>query len=139
MCPEILIVHLPQDLVAAYPDAKVVLTVRDPEKWGESVRNTIYAGQLQMEEFPSSIVVAALGNTDKMNVSLIISVPSFYDDHHFMQVARGLGFSRPDNFDMSMFEAAAAGKETSRRFFNKWKEEAMKVVPEDRLLVFQVC
>ena len=25
-----------------YPDAKVLLSVRDPERWYESVRNTIY-------------------------------------------------------------------------------------------------
>ncbi len=31
-----------QELMAAYPDAKVLLTVRDPEKWYESTDNTIY-------------------------------------------------------------------------------------------------
>lgn len=31
-----------QELMAVYPDAKVLLTVRDPEKWYESVMNTIY-------------------------------------------------------------------------------------------------
>lgn len=31
-----------QDLVRAYPDAKVLLSVRDPEKWYESVATTIY-------------------------------------------------------------------------------------------------
>src|SRR5712692_3824595 len=29
-------------LMQAYPDAKVLLTVRDPEKWYESVSSTIY-------------------------------------------------------------------------------------------------
>lgn len=31
-----------QELMAAYPDAKVLLTVRDPEKWYESAYHTIY-------------------------------------------------------------------------------------------------
>lgn len=31
------------ELLAHYPDAKVLLTVRDPDKWYESCRNTIYA------------------------------------------------------------------------------------------------
>ena len=31
-----------QELMAKYPDAKVLLTVRDPEKWYDSCRNTIY-------------------------------------------------------------------------------------------------
>lgn len=31
-----------EQLMEAYPEAKVVLTVRDPEKWYESTRSTIY-------------------------------------------------------------------------------------------------
>ena len=31
-----------KELMQAYPDAKVLLSVRDPEKWYESVANTIY-------------------------------------------------------------------------------------------------
>jgi hypothetical protein len=31
-----------KELVQAYPEAKVLLTVRDPEKWYESARKTIY-------------------------------------------------------------------------------------------------
>lgn len=33
-----------RELAAYYPDAKVLLSVRDSERWYESVRNTIYAG-----------------------------------------------------------------------------------------------
>ena len=32
-----------KELMAVYPDAKVILNVRDPEKWYESAYNTIYA------------------------------------------------------------------------------------------------
>ncbi len=31
-----------EELVTAYPDAKVILTVRDPERWYASTRDTIY-------------------------------------------------------------------------------------------------
>ncbi|MEZ4451932.1 MAG: sulfotransferase [Nannocystaceae bacterium] len=31
-----------RELMAVYPDAKVVLTIRDPERWYESVHETIY-------------------------------------------------------------------------------------------------
>ncbi len=34
--------HFWRELAAHYPDAKVMLTVRDPERWYQSVRNTIY-------------------------------------------------------------------------------------------------
>jgi hypothetical protein len=32
-----------KDLMKVYPEAKVLLNVRDPDKWYESARNTIYA------------------------------------------------------------------------------------------------
>ena len=32
------------ELMEVYPDAKVILTVRDPEKWHDSVVNSIYQG-----------------------------------------------------------------------------------------------
>ncbi|QSB16701.1 sulfotransferase [Natronosporangium hydrolyticum] len=35
-----------RELAAAYPQAKVLLTVRDPEKWYDSFRSTIYQGWL---------------------------------------------------------------------------------------------
>jgi Sulfotransferase domain len=34
-----------RELVAAYPDAKVILSVRDPEKWFESTQATIFSEQ----------------------------------------------------------------------------------------------
>lgn len=33
-----------RELMAVYPEAKVILTVRDPERWYESTRETIYQG-----------------------------------------------------------------------------------------------
>lgn len=39
----------PEELIAAYPDAKVILTVRDsPEAWHKSVLNTIWTGRFIM-------------------------------------------------------------------------------------------
>jgi hypothetical protein len=35
--------HFYRDFLASYPDAKVILTVRDPERWYDSARQTIYA------------------------------------------------------------------------------------------------
>ena len=36
-----------------YPDAKVLLSVRDPERWYESVSNTIYG---MRRTFPRALV-----------------------------------------------------------------------------------
>ena len=38
------IVGFYQELMAAFPDARVILTVRDPERWYESTIETIYQG-----------------------------------------------------------------------------------------------
>lgn len=42
-----------RELADAFPDAKVVLTVRDPEKWYESMRQTIHPS---LTRFPNRIV-----------------------------------------------------------------------------------
>jgi hypothetical protein len=44
-----------KELIQAYPDAKVLLTVRDPEKWYESVINTIYQVSHQNPEHARSV------------------------------------------------------------------------------------
>ena len=36
-----------KELMQVYPEAKVLLTVRDPDRWYESVRNTIYVASHQ--------------------------------------------------------------------------------------------
>jgi hypothetical protein len=39
-----------KQLMEHYPDAKVILTVRDPERWHESGRNTIFPGAEKSDE-----------------------------------------------------------------------------------------
>jgi hypothetical protein len=41
-----------EQLIDLYPDAKVLLTVRDPEKWYESVGNTIYPSTQEAGDSP---------------------------------------------------------------------------------------
>ena len=36
--------HFWQEIAAAYPDAKIILTTRDPHRWYRSMRETIFAG-----------------------------------------------------------------------------------------------
>ena len=45
-----------QELMDAYPDAKVILTTRDPESWYASARETIYqSNQMEEETLPPSM------------------------------------------------------------------------------------
>ncbi|MGH2498001.1 MAG: sulfotransferase family protein [Ktedonobacteraceae bacterium] len=44
-----------RELMQVYPDAKVLLSVRDPEKWYESVANTIYQAPRQNSDHALSV------------------------------------------------------------------------------------
>lgn len=55
-----------RELMEVFPDAKVLLSLRDPEKWYESTRNTIYA-----TVNPSPEMIAALGHAPRLNNELI--------------------------------------------------------------------
>jgi len=50
-----------EPLVARYPEAKVVLTVRDPEAWYASVRDTIYRFGQVLRRPPTAWLAAASG------------------------------------------------------------------------------
>jgi hypothetical protein len=45
-----------QELAGAYPNAKFILTLRDPEKWYESFSNTIYALIQPTEKTPRELL-----------------------------------------------------------------------------------
>ena len=47
----------------AFPTSKVILTVRDPEAWYQSVNETIKAGNDDAISFPVNILDAMLGIT----------------------------------------------------------------------------
>jgi hypothetical protein len=49
-------VYFWRELVERHPDAKVVLTVRDPEAWYESTRRTIYRVTLEAPEGPPPLL-----------------------------------------------------------------------------------
>jgi hypothetical protein len=53
--------HYWRELAAAYPDAKLVLTVRDPESWHKSVVATI-ANAMTAGNNPESFAVKVIGN-----------------------------------------------------------------------------
>ncbi|SRR5690606_19360748 len=44
-----------RELADAYPQAKVLLTVRDPQSWYDSVRNTIYHVRYRAEGMPPEV------------------------------------------------------------------------------------
>jgi hypothetical protein len=52
-----------QQLMQAYPEAKVLLTVRDPQSWYESTKNTIYPVSRMSPDSPSTADQRRMVNT----------------------------------------------------------------------------
>ena len=51
-----------------FPKAKVVLTIRDPENWYKSVKETIYQGNLDRQMFPVNIYSWFNGSSKQLNM-----------------------------------------------------------------------
>lgn len=99
-------------ILAAYPDAKVVLNVRDPEKWYESAKGTIYA----LKEAAERDALEGDGPGAPTEV---------------LQMIRTLIWE-------TTFENRFAEKDFAIEVFNRHNEAVKAAVPADKLLVFEV-
>ena len=99
-----------REYLQLYPDAKVILSVRDPERWYESARQTIYSAR---HAFPGWVttVVPRMQRLQKMLDRLV------WD---------------------GMFEGRFEDKLHAITVFNRHNEEVTLTVPADRLLVYEV-
>jgi hypothetical protein len=103
-----------RELAAAYPEAKVILSVRDPERWYESVVQTIYAARFDPEV--GQRVASMLGVTP---------------DLAWM----------PQLVDAVAFDGTFAGRFADRAYaievFNQHIAEVVAEIPAERLLIFE--
>lgn len=99
-----------RELMQRYPEAKVILTVRDPERWYDSARQTIYSVR---DAFPAWTRWVF----PRMRVFRRMTERVIWDG-----VFRG------------RFEDRAAAIEA----FNRHNEQVRRDVPADRLLVYEV-
>jgi len=99
-----------EQLLERYPEAKVILTLRDPERWYESARQTIYHVR---DAFP------------RWTRPLIRRVRVF---------RRMLDRLIWDGMFHGRFEDKAYAIEV----FNRHNEQVRRVVPPDRLLVYEI-
>ncbi|TPX58473.1 hypothetical protein SpCBS45565_g07997 [Spizellomyces sp. 'palustris'] len=100
-----------KELMEIYPDAKVILSVRDADKWYESVRESIYRlntlPRSQMQNYPEIMKV------------------NEYCQHSVW----GLGGTFKDQFE---------NPEIAKQIFRDHLEEVKRSVPSEKLLVFEV-
>jgi hypothetical protein len=106
-----------RQLMEAYPDAKVILTVRDPHAWYASAKKTILRGIP-----PGSLPVARVLGLFNRNAR---GIPRWWS---YVRSA--------------LFEGFFEGKKDDEAFmtalFTRWNNEVVATVPPERLLVFQV-
>lgn len=104
------------ELIAYYPDAKVILTLREPEEWYESASQTIF-------RLPPPILVRLLRLISKFSHKL----KRLTD---MERVARKVGIEYFFNNDLS--------RENSINVFNRHNDTVQRTVPPERLLVYDV-
>jgi hypothetical protein len=97
-----------RDLMAVYPDAKVILTVRDPESWHTSIMNTLYQASRKFRRYTRI-------------------VPSL---HQFLTSMEKVVWQ-------GTFHNRVEDKLYAMQVFNRHIEEVKRVVPKERLLVFE--
>jgi len=111
-----------KEIFKAFPNAKVLLNVRDPVRWYESVKNAIHRLHLTFSAWPCTWFLAATGQLDAMNLVFKLSdlVPGCSSG--------GTG----------MFSSVAAGQQAAVQFFHDHVEEVKATIPADQLLVWEV-
>ena len=109
-----------KQLMEIYPDAKVLLTVRDPERWFKSmtVLHTIF-GTLIQQPYAGVLTAMGLGDTIKFSREVVMST----------DMPGILG---------RVNRAMLQGKREAVEVFNSHVAEVKGFVPPDRLLVFDV-
>ncbi|CEM33304.1 unnamed protein product [Vitrella brassicaformis CCMP3155] len=108
------------ELFQKYPDAKVILTVRDPSKWYQSIRRTI----ISFRKHHKSPI-------NRLGLRLLPR-PGL---RHFQQMWHELQLARPftDAFDFDEMT-----EEGTVAMFNQWTQHVKDTVPPQQLLVFEV-
>jgi Sulfotransferase domain len=107
-----------RELMERYPDAKVLLSVRDPEKWEPSFRETVW--DMGHGESLIRLLASARGHID----------PQW---HRYLALVERMFWSEQGTF--------AAGHEQPQQLIDQFKrhnEEVKATVPPERLLVWEV-
>lgn len=106
-----------REFMKQYPDARVILTIRNADNWYSSAQKTIFKGMPK----PIYYVFKMMGKFIK-KARLMVQVYEYAQE-----IVKKDFFN--DRFD---------DKEYCKNIFNEWNEEVKRTVPGDKLLVFEV-
>ena len=110
-----------EELMERHPDAKVLLSVRDPERWYESTRKTIYKLGTLSTGSPFS----------RLGFALISRLA-------FGGFQTGQGPMAKEIIFQGTFDGRFEDKDHAIGVFNRHNEEVQRRVPKERLLVYEV-
>ncbi|HEY0604970.1 MAG TPA: sulfotransferase [Herpetosiphonaceae bacterium] len=104
-----------QQLMVRYPEAKVILTVRDPERWYESTQNTIYEIGKLTSSPPMSWLLAVF-NRQRQRIAAVTARLAWAE----------------------LFSGRFEDRQHAIDVFNRYNADVERHVPADRLLVYDV-
>ncbi len=108
-----------KEQMQTFPDAKVILTVRDPERWYESVRATIYHAGSGTGGSPLARLISLAMRTFVPRVRSL------------MRIHKGIIWG-------GTFDGRLEDKDYAIAVFNRHIEEVKRYVPPEKLLVYNV-
>jgi hypothetical protein len=110
-----------EKLMERHPEAKVLLSVRDPEPWYESTRSTIYELSILLDSSPTSRLIFGL-------ITLLV----------FGGFAGGRSNLVNDLIWEGTFDGRFEDEAYAIEVFERHNEEVKRRVPPERLLVYDV-
>src|SRR5215211_5353176 len=110
-----------RELTAAHPEAKVILTVRDPERWYASTLATIFT-------FTSRVRDGVPPSARVRQLLLRSVVPGMREGLRFID----------DLVWQGTFDGRFSEREYALRVFREHNQAVQKTIPTDKLLVFDV-
>ncbi len=106
-----------REFMQQYPDAKVILTVRNADKWYDSAKKTIFKGMPKLLYYAFKFI----GNFNRKGRLMLQAFDYAQEVVH-----------------KEFFHDRIKDREYCKHIFNEWNEEVKRTVPADRLLVFEV-
>jgi hypothetical protein len=110
-----------EDLMERHPEAKVLLSVRDPERWYESTRTTIYELSMLLDGSTTARVIFGL-------ISLLV----------FGGFAGGRSSLVNNIIWQGTFDGRFEDKAYAIEVYKRHNDEVKRRVPSERLLVYEV-
>ena len=124
-----------KEILAVYPNVKVLLTERDPVKWYESVKGSILRVNTIQISWPQSFLSRVLGLYHQNRLPYEISC---YSKDGLAPGKTVLKYSIKALTLAGLYEAVLGGKESAVKFYEDHVREVKRTVPPQQLLVFQV-